>query len=111
RLEVGAGIPGRVFQTGELEWISNLADPQVPFVRSQAARRHGICSGLGVPVHDDEGNVIAALLFFSRRPRNRDDRYVALATLVAGQVGQVLARKIAEKQLRATQQRYATLIE
>jgi hypothetical protein len=59
----GVGLPGRVFASGRPQWddcIPELSSDMFP--RVEAARRHGIKKGLGIPIfHTPLGKIVVAM--------------------------------------------------
>ena len=95
-LAAGEGLPGRVWQTGEPAWISELPrDPNFP--RADAAERAGLRSGFAFPVATPRG-VLAVIEFFSRQPHTLDDDLLATMASLGSQVGQFLERRRSERQ-------------
>src|SRR5207248_6812599 len=63
-LERGAGLPGRVWATGQPAWIADLsADPNFP--RSAGAQLAGLRSGFAFPVQSARGALGAIEMFAS----------------------------------------------
>ncbi len=97
RFARGEGLPGRAWQSGEVEWMRELEDVE-SFPRSPHARKSGYRSGVAVPARAGD-QVIAILEFFTRQPRVGEDRMRKLLSLVAGQLGTVIQRKRMEDRL------------
>ncbi|WP_135363703.1 GAF domain-containing protein [Halosimplex halophilum] len=100
RFESGNGLVGRVWQTGESEWIPNVAsaDGSV-FERAPAATNAGFKATLGVPIRTN-GTVVAVLVFYMQEEQNVDERMVEVTQAVAADLGLLMARKRAEETLR-----------
>ncbi len=93
----GAGLMGRVWQSGEALWVPDIAsDPR-------ATQRIGQDTGLRgtflFPVMV-EGKVIGVLGFNSRQVREPDERLLMAVRVIGSQIGQFLQRKHAEESLR-----------
>ncbi|WP_267639194.1 sensor histidine kinase [Haloarchaeobius amylolyticus] len=86
------GLPGRVWATGEVEWIPDVSDTSPEFfIRATAAQDAGLKAAVGVPIVDlDE--VIAVLVFFTGEPKPTDERWVRLVSTI-GILGGLYARK------------------
>ena len=70
-LQIGEGLPGRVFETCEAHWIEDVSvDASLP--RRSAASRAGLRTGICFPVMAD-GKVIAAIEGFATETRPRDE--------------------------------------
>lgn len=89
-----AGLPGRVWGSGEPLWIEDLA-AHPTFPRAGLAGRAGLHAALAFPVVM-RGEVIAVLEFFSRELRPPDEALLALMVNVGSQMGQVIERQHAE---------------
>jgi diguanylate cyclase (GGDEF)-like protein/PAS domain S-box-containing protein len=89
RLEPGAGLPGRVLQTGETIWVGDYAaDPS--FLRATAARKAGLHCAISVPV-TREGAIVGVIEFFSTRARVRDEAVIGALVTVGAHVGELLS--------------------
>jgi len=98
--EPGESLVGRVWQTGEHEWVPNVgaADGGV-FERAPAAADAGFKVALAVPIRAD-GVVVAVLVFYMREERTADERMVEITRTVAADLGLLMARTRAEETLR-----------
>ena len=98
RFAPGQGLPGRVWQSGEPAWISDLAH-DANFPRAQVARREGLHSAFGFPI--SLGNEVLGLIeFFSREIRRPDEALLQLFAIVGSQIGQFIDRKRSEAAAR-----------
>jgi diguanylate cyclase (GGDEF)-like protein/PAS domain S-box-containing protein len=94
----GAGIVGRVWETGEPLWSSDLTkDPRALTRRYSLGM--GIRSALVFPL-TAEGRTIGVLSFSNRQSRDADDGLLRAVHAIGSQVGQFLQRKQAEEELR-----------
>lgn len=90
----GEGLPGRVWGSGEPEWIEDMTtNGTLP--RSAAAAREGLHGAFAFPARV-QGQTIAVLEFFSREVRVPDDALLAMMSHVGSQIGQVVERQRAE---------------
>jgi PAS domain S-box-containing protein len=86
----GQGLPGRIWESGEPEWISILAsDPNFP--RAQFFAALGLHSGFGFPVGRDR--LHAVLEFFSTETREPEHHLI----LAVKTIGELITR-ITERQ-------------
>lgn len=98
-LSVGEGLPGRVMETGEPVWISNvLADKRFP--RATVAKGAGIASALGFPIKNAD-RVIAIVEFFTPIQSEPDEELLLTLRSIGSQVGRVFDRHLAESRLQA----------
>jgi PAS domain S-box-containing protein len=107
----GVGLPGRVWQSQQPEWIEDISEvEEALFRRGQMAAKVGLKAGFGVPILD--GNrVLAVLVFFKRGQSATDRRILELAGAVAAQLGSLLGRKEAETALRTSEERLLMALE
>ncbi len=97
---VGEGLPGRVAESREPDWIPDLLADQ-NFPRKKLAERLGLKAGLGLPIVVKD-KTIAVLEMFSDREANITDSNLALARNVGDQLARVYERKeVAEELARA----------
>jgi len=99
----GAGLPGRVWATGEPAWIPDVAIDE-NFPRAPIAARVGLHSGLGFPIVL-RGAVLGVLEFFSRKIRQPDDDLVATMGAIGTQIGQFIESTTAGEALRESHAR------
>ncbi|MBD2533557.1 PAS domain S-box protein [Nostoc flagelliforme FACHB-838] len=99
KFALGLGLPGRVWQSQEPEWIEDVSQVTEPvFLRSQQAAKAGLKAGFGVPIL--AGNqVLAVLVFFKRSSVVEDRRLLLLVSAVAAQLGGLIERKTLEQEL------------
>ncbi|MCC5645485.1 PAS domain S-box protein [Nostoc sp. CHAB 5824] len=99
KFALGVGLPGRVWQNQEPEWIEDVSKVTQPvFLRSQYATKVGLKAGFGVPIL--AGNqVLAVLVFFKRSSVLVDKRLLLLVSAVAAQLGGLIERKTLEQKL------------
>ncbi|HEY0164014.1 MAG TPA: PAS domain S-box protein [Sphingomicrobium sp.] len=90
----GAGLPGRVLESGKPLWLSDVGTDE-QFLR----RGLGFESAFAFPVLSG-GRCIAVLEFFSRSRRQPEEHLLLSARAIGAQVGRVHERKHAEE-LRA----------
>ncbi len=75
----GEGLPGRVWRSGNLEWLNDISQkPERVFRRTFIARAAGLRSWFAVPVHN-RGVTSHVVLFAGSTPRAIDDDVVTLA--------------------------------
>jgi len=91
---LGAGLPGRIWASGQPDWISDLeTDPNFP--RASFATASGLRSAFGFPiVLGDE--VFGVIEVFSHEREAPDERLLDMMTGIGNQIGQFIERKRAE---------------
>jgi PAS domain S-box-containing protein len=95
----GVGLPGRVLASGKPEWMVDLADKEV-FPRADVARSAGLRSGFAFPVVVKD-NIVGILEFFSLQAVQADVELMAIMGQIGSQLGQVIIRQRAEKDLQS----------
>ena len=97
RFERGAGLPGRVWATGEPAWIPDVVRDS-NFPRATIADREGLHAAFGFPVLR-HGEVLGVMEFFSREIREIDESLLAMLTTVGNQIGMFIDRRRAQEEL------------
>lgn len=96
----GLGLPGRVWLSGQMEWITDVTgDLKAPFLRSEIARETGIRTAVGIPITAGD-DCLAVLVFFSGTIHKQDQRLIELVTTVASQLSLVMKQKKTEEEIR-----------
>jgi PAS domain S-box-containing protein len=98
-LPVGAGLPGRVLESGQPAWTADAsADPA--FVRRAVALESGLHGGAAFPILQG-GRITAVIDFLVSSIRQRDLQLDSMLTVIGGQIGQFIDRIRAQEQLLA----------
>jgi PAS domain S-box-containing protein len=105
----GEGLPGRLLQTGRPSWIVDAPDDR-NFPRADAARRAGLQAAFGFPLLSPRG-VVGVMEFFTHETREPDERLLETMAVVGSQVGQFVARRHAEAEVRASESRLRAMLE
>jgi PAS domain S-box-containing protein len=108
-LSRGEGLPGRVLVSGVPAWIMD-APNDANFPRASVARRSGLHAAFGFPLHSPRG-VVGVMEFFSRESREPDARLLDTMLVLGSQVGQFVARRHAEDEVRASESRLRAMLE
>ncbi len=98
----GEGFPGRIWETGEPAWITNVQDDEI-FSRGTHASNIGVKGAFGFPVKI-RGTTIAVLEFFADDELQRDENLLIIARAVGEQVGVVIERQQAQEELRVAKE-------
>ncbi|MCT7983742.1 PAS domain S-box protein [Laspinema sp. A4] len=106
----GEGLPGRVWESRQPEWIENLTDKTEPLVDSLTAVKQGLKASFAVPIFRGHA-ILAVLTFFKRTETPRDDRAIALVGAVATQLGSSIGQKVAEAALSESERRLQLALE
>jgi signal transduction histidine kinase/CheY-like chemotaxis protein len=94
----GAGLPGRVLESGEPAWISDVTKDQ-NFPRAKMATDLGVKGAFAFPVLVGS-DVVAVLEFFSDQAVEPHETLLDVVAQIGIQLGRVVERKRSEKQLR-----------
>jgi PAS domain S-box-containing protein len=93
----GRGLPGGAWLSNAAAWVHDIAaDPEC--LEEAAAARAGLHAAFAFPIRLD-AKVAGVLLFFGRESRPRDDALLEMAAEIGSQVGQFVARELAQKAL------------
>jgi PAS domain S-box-containing protein len=108
--EAGIGLPGRIWSSGQPEWIEDVSEVKKPvFRRAQIAAQVGLKSSFGVPIISGE-QVLAVLVFFKTTKSSKELRLVDLVNAVATQLAVHIQRKQTEAALRESEKRFRSLV-
>ncbi|MGE5655600.1 MAG: PAS domain S-box protein [Actinomycetota bacterium] len=111
KLRTGLGLPGRIWASGEPEWIEDVSQVENSvFLGSQTAAAIGLKACFGVPICMN-GQVLAVLVFLSRAKVAKEPHLVELVNAVATQLGTHIQRKRAEEELRKSEERWQLAIK
>jgi len=94
----GIGLPGRVWASGQTEWITDVTT-DANFPRRDAALKSGLHGAVCFPVRVDASNV-GAIEFISRQFFHPDPDLIRMIGNIGNQLGQFIERKRAENELR-----------
>ncbi len=105
----GAGLPGRVWQSGRTVWIPDVsADAASP--RGSVAGAEGLHGALGFPVLV-RGEVWGGVEFFSGKIEEPDEPLLQTFSAVGQQIGQFIVRKQAEDALQQSNMLQRAILE
>lgn len=106
----GEGLPGRAWASGHAEWIRDVGgDPNFP--RSTVAMSDGLHSAFACPVMAPGGKMLGVMEFFSQQMRDPDAELLETMATIAGQIGQFAERRLAEKTMRESEERFRALMD
>jgi len=101
------GFIRRVLGTGQPAWIVDVAG-DASFLRGEQAAKAGLRSAFAFPIRLG-GQVLGAMEYYSRETRLPDEWLLAAGMRIGTQIGQFMARKQAEGELRASEARFRSL--
>ncbi|WP_373537507.1 adenylate/guanylate cyclase domain-containing protein [Microcoleus sp.] len=106
----GVGLPGRIWQSQQSEWIEDVSTaPEQVFLQSQIAMNVGLKAAFGVPILA-ENQVLAILIFYQENNLECQPRLLELVSAVATQLGSLIQRKQAEAALKLQQEQTEKLL-
>jgi PAS domain S-box-containing protein len=105
----GEGLPGRLLVSGRPNWIVDSPNDR-NFPRADAARRAGLHAAFGFPLLSPRG-IVGVMEFFSHEAREPDERLLDSMAALGSQVGQFVARRHAEAEVRASESRLRAALE
>jgi PAS domain S-box-containing protein len=108
-LGAGEGLPGRLLVSGRPSWIVDSPNDR-NFPRADAARRAGLHAAFGFPLLSPRG-IVGVMEFFSHEAREPDERLLESMAALGSQVGQFVARRHAEAEVRASESRLRAALE
>ena len=104
------GLPGRVFQSAEPVWISDI-ETDSNFPRAKKGEDIGVKAGFAFPVLV-KGELVLVLEFFSDKAVGQDEQLLQTMPYMSSQIGMALERKInAEELEKAKEQADSAIIE
>jgi PAS domain S-box-containing protein len=105
----GSGLPGRVWDSGEIVWIDDLAaGPGSP--RRELAHRAGFRCAVGIPIQSAAG-LVGVIELVSRNAQPRDEELLQTLRSIASQLGIFLERRRAEAESRQLLQHLQVHVE
>lgn len=102
-----AGLIRRVLGTGHSAWIVDVTAEE-SFLRAKEAAKAGLRSAFALPIRLGD-QVLGAMEFYHREKRLPDEWLIAMSVAIGSQIGQFMARKQAERDLRASEERFRSL--
>ncbi len=105
----GEGLPGRVWKSGEPEWVADILD-QRNFPRAEEARAAGLHGALAFPIRSSSG-ILGVVEFFATRPREPDRPMLDLIDALGAQLGDYVERKLAEEAVGDSEARKTAVLQ
>jgi signal transduction histidine kinase/ActR/RegA family two-component response regulator len=99
----GAGLPGRIWDSGAPEWIDEIANDR-SFPRVALAAQASLHSGFGVPIKIGD-HVSAVMEFFCTERRSSDDSLLEVMRGIGNQIALFVERERAEAELISLEER------
>jgi two-component system, chemotaxis family, CheB/CheR fusion protein len=109
KLARSEGFPGRVWETGVPQWVSDFArEYQLP--RAKIAREVMLHSGFAFPVYAT-GEIVAVAEFLNPEIREPDEELLRTVTAIGHQIGQYLERQWSAEALAESELRKSAILE
>src|SRR3989475_259193 len=106
----GVGLSGRVWQSGQPLWSTDISkDPRSSSASgASSSREMGIHGTFVFPVVSD-GKTIGVLSFAGRKAREPEERLLQAVHMIGSHIGQFVQRKQAEEGVRESEERFRSL--
>jgi PAS domain S-box-containing protein len=108
-LSLGEGLPGRVCQRREPDWVPDVTTDE-SFPRAAAALRAGLHAGVAFPIMV-EGEVLGVIEFFGREIREPDTELLAMMAATGSGIGQFIERIQAERAVTESEARARAMLD
>ena len=95
---IGIGLPGRVWKSRRVEWITDVTHDD-NFPRLPSAANAGLHSAVAFPIESHD-QLYGVMEFFATALREPDQKLLDMFEGLAGQISQFLNRKLAEQYLK-----------
>ncbi|MEO5864398.1 MAG: PAS domain S-box protein [Nitrospiraceae bacterium] len=106
---IGIGLPGRVWKSRRVEWITDVTcDDNFP--RALSAANAGLHAAFAFPIRSRD-QLYGIMEFFAIELREPDQKLLDMFEGIAGQISQFLNRKQAEQALRISEARVAGILD
>lgn len=109
-LAPGQGVPGRIWETCEPFWTSDLSTLDAArFPRSAAARADGLNAVFAFPCPVDR-RPLAIIDFYSRSLKSPDEALMSMVEGIGSEVGSFVERRLSEARLRDSEARKSGIL-
>ncbi len=108
RFPSGVGLPGRVLESGEPTWITDVTKDS-NFPRARHGMDIGLRAGFAFPIHAGS-DVVAVFEFFSKEPREPLSNIFEVMAHIGAQVGQAVERKKVQNDLQNNEQKLRSIM-
>ncbi len=105
----GEGLAGKAWESGEPQWIVDLAGAE-NYINAPIAAACGMSSAFAVPVQV-RGEVVHVLEFFSPESSVPDPELLQTLGAIASELGHMIERKRGEEALRRSEMRKTAILE
>jgi PAS domain S-box-containing protein len=97
-LEPGAGVPGRVWSSGQVVWCRDIS-LECDFRRTMAASQNGLHGAIAFPIYAGK-KMVGVMEFLSRDIREKDRDTLQTFAVIGSTIGQFVERKQAVDDLK-----------
>ncbi len=105
----GVGLPGRVWASGEPDWIADVSR-DANFPRMMVAASEGLRSAAAFPIVLG-GRVLGVFELLARQLREADPEILEMMASLGGQLGQLLERERSREAVEESEARKAAMLE
>ena len=105
----GSGLPGRVLESGQPEWVIDVTKDS-NFPRSKMAANIGVKAGFAFPLLIGP-SVVGVMEFFSSNPAQPDTDMMEVMAEVGIQLGRAVERKWAEEDIQSSHEQLRKLYQ
>ena len=105
----GIGVPGRVWESGRPQWVTDVAADD-NFPRSDEAAASGLHAAFCFPIRGLDG-IIGVIEFLAAEPRQPDSHLLDLMDSLGGQLGDYIERTMAEEAVRESDARKTAVVQ
>src|SRR5262245_23319108 len=105
----GVGLPGRVWQSCQPDWIAQIAADE-NFPRAEQAAESGLHSAFACPLRAG-GELLGVLEFFSPTIRSPDADLLEMMNTLGNQIGQFMRQHSAQSELRRGEARTRAILD
>ena len=108
RFPKGVGLPGRVLESGEPAWITDVTkDPNFP--RAKEGVDIGLRAGFAFPI-EAGGQTVAVMEFFSKEPREPLSNIFEVMAHIGAQIGQAMERAKVQENLANNEEKLRSIM-
>lgn len=106
---IGIGLPGRVWQEGQPQWIPDVVTDE-NFPRAPIALKSGLHASFGFPILAGD-TFLGVIEFYSAEIHEPDDDLLEMLATIGTQIGQFISRERLEQRLRDSERWLSFLAE
>ena len=109
QISSGVGLPGKVWETGQPLWMSDVTQDE-SFLRAAPAAQAGLHAAVGFPVFNGT-ETLGVMVFFSRTIQPPNPQLLSMMSAIASQIGQFVRRRQTEEVLVEIRERFQSIFD